>query len=295
VKRIVTIVVTSLFLIASTAALAAPGDSEAPPSTGAGGATPPADEPPAADKPPPDTTVPARDGGQLPGADDPFKPGPKKWPTVMYGLGASFMMNIVPQFMLGAFTEAAVNKKYSVYPWAAGIHFVRRKKLLDMTVRVMFGHYGIRDGNWLGANHDFSETDYTEFHNMNFLWADVTWTWHTKLAKNFYLAYGVGIGIGWVMGKVYTTPSLGCTSSNYSDTRACKPDLAVCDGRSCTRASLAGNLLREQEKSVPPVLPAINGHIGLRYDIFRHMSIKLDTGLFLPGFFFFQFSTTFFF
>lgn len=294
-KRIVTIVVTSLFLIASTAALAAPGDSEAPPSTGAGGATPPADEPPAADKPPPDTTVPARDGGQLPGADDPFKPGPKKWPTVMYGLGASFMMNIVPQFMLGAFTEAAVNKKYSVYPWAAGIHFVRRKKLLDMTVRVMFGHYGIRDGNWLGANHDFSETDYTEFHNMNFLWADVTWTWHTKLAKNFYLAYGVGIGIGWVMGKVYTTPSLGCTSSNYSDTRACKPDLAVCDGRSCTRASLAGNLLREQEKSVPPVLPAINGHIGLRYDIFRHMSIKLDTGLFLPGFFFFQFSTTFFF
>lgn len=303
-KRIVSIVVASLFLIASGTALAAPGDSEAPPSTGAGDAKPPADTPaadkppadkPPADKPPGDAAKP-RDGGQLPGADDPFKPGPKKWPTVMYGLGASFMLNIVPQFMLGAFTEAAVNKKYHVYPWAAGIHFVRRKKLLDMTVRVMFGHYGLRDGNWLGANHSFDETDYTEFHNMNFLWADITWTWHTRIAKGFYLSYGVGIGIGGVLGKVYTTPSIGCTSSNYHDTRACAPSVpAICDGRSCTRDSLATHPLREQEKSVPPVLPAINGTIGFRYDIFRHMSIKFDTGLFLPGFFFFQLSTTFFF
>lgn len=295
-KRIVTIVVASLFLLASTAALAAPGDSETPPSTGAGDDKPPADDKAAADdKPPPDATTPARDGGHLPGAGDPFKPGAKKWPTVMYGLGASFMLNIVPQFMLGAFTEAAVNKKYNVYPMAAAIHFVRRKKMLDMKVRVAFGYYGIRDGNWLGANHDWSEVDYTEFHNVNFLWADVTWTWHTKLAKRFYLAYGVGIGIGWVMGKVYTTPSMGCTSSNYHDTRLCKPDNAVCDGSSCTRESLATLTLREREKSVPPVLPAINGHIGLRYDIFRHLSITFDTGLFLPGFFFFQLSATAFF
>ena len=219
--------------------------------------------------------------------------------SVMYGLGASAILNIVPQFMLHAFTKAAVNDKYNVYPWAAGIHFVRRKKLLDMTVRVMFGHYGLRDGNWLGANHNFDETDYTEFHNMNFLWADITWTWHTRIAKGFYLSYGVGIGIGGVIGKVYTTPSIGCTSDNYSNVRqgsGCAPSLpAVCDGRSCTRDSLATHPMREQEKSVPPVLPAINGTIGFRYDIFRHMSIKLDTGLFVPGFFFFQLSTTFFF
>lgn len=298
-KRIVTIVAASFFLLASNAALAAPGDSETPPSTGAGDSKPPADRP-ADDKPPPDdrpaadSTTPPKDGGHLPGAGDPFKPGPKKWPTVMYGLGASAMMNIVPHFLLGAFTEAAVNKKYSVYPWAAGIHFVRRKKLMDMTVRVMFGHYGVSDGNWLGKNHDWTEVDYTEFHNMNFLWADITWTWHTRIANHFYLAYGVGIGVGWVMGKVYTTPSEGCTASNYHDTRSCHPTGMLCDGDSCPRESLATHPLREKE-SVPPVLPAINGHIGLRYDIFRHLSLKLDTGLFLPGFWFFQLSITAFF
>jgi hypothetical protein len=298
VKRIAMIVVASVFLLASTVALAAPGDSETPPSTGAGDAKPPAnDKPSADDKPPPGATSPGKDGGHLPGAGDPFKPGPKKWPTVMYGLGVSAMMNIVPQFMFRAFTEAAVHKKYNFYDWAAGIHFVRRKKLLDMTVRVMFGHYGVSDGNWLGANHDWNEVDYTEFHNLNFLWADITWTWHTRLAKRFYLAYGVGIGIGWVMGKVYTTPSNGCSASNYSDTSPgqCSPGPpAVCDGTSCTRESLADHPDREEE-TVPPVLPAISGLIGLRYDLFRHLSVKFDTGLFLPGFFYFQLSLTAFF
>ncbi len=288
-KRLATIVAASVFLLTSTAALAAPGDSEAPPSTGAGD-----DKPAADDQPPADSTTPPKDGGQLPGAGDPFKPGPKKWPTVMYGLGASFMMNIVPQFLLGAFTEAAVNSKYHVYPMSGGLHFVRRKKLLDMTVRVMFGHYGISDGNWLGANHDFSETDYMEFHNMNFLWADITWTWHTRLAKRFYLAYGVGIGIGWVMGKAYSTPSSGCTADNYHDTRLCAPVPADCDGTTCTRESLANHPLREQEK-IPPVLPAVSGVIGLRYDFFRHLSMKFDTGIFLPGFWYFQLSLTAFF
>ncbi len=216
----------------------------------------------------------------------------------MYGLGLSGGMNIVPQFFLHAFTKAAVRKTYNIYDLAAGIHFVRRKKLMDMTVRVMFGHYGISDGNWLGrGDHTFAETDYTEFHNMNFLWADVTWTWHTRLARHFYLSYGVGIGLGWVMGKVYTTPSEGCTPDNYYRTDMCRPSglpVDACDGNTCSREALASHPQREREK-VPPVLPAINGTIGLRYDIFRHMSVKLETGIFLPGFWFWQLGATFFF
>ncbi|MFH2007320.1 MAG: hypothetical protein ABI333_12085 [bacterium] len=257
-------------------------------------------------KPPPDTTGdrPAAapgtekpgDGGHLPGAGDPFKPGAKKaWPKVMYGLGASFQFNIVPQFFLRAFTKAAKNKDFGVYKPAVGIHFVRRKKLMDMTIRVAFGWFMDKkaDGNWLGAGHEWSETDYTEFHNMNFLWADISWTWHTRLAKQFYLAYGTGIGIGWVMGKVYTTNSgsSGQCGDSYSDPSTCRPPdppggtPLVCTRDGCTRESLATHPDRQQEKSVPPVLPAINGHIGLRYDFFRHLSMKIEFGIFLPGLF----------
>lgn len=269
--------------------VAHPPDAEAPPSTGKdAGATPPevGTKPPAAQE---------SKGGRLPGADDVTPPGPKPWPDVMHGLGVSFMYNLVPHFFLSAFTEAAKSKSYGLYQPAFGIHYVRRKKTMDMTVRVMFGFYHLADGNWLGRGHDFTETDYTEFHDMNFLWADVTWTWHTRLAKRFYLAYGAGVGLGWVTGSVYTTPSDspgGCTKDNYGDARLCHPSGVVCDKDGCPRDQLKNNPLREKEKSVPPVLPAISGLIGLRYDFFRHLSARLDTGIFLPGFWYVQLGVT---
>lgn len=244
---------------------------------------------------PPETGA-AREGAAAPDEAPPKPADPKAWPAVMYGLGLSGMYNMVPQFMLRAFLEAAKNKSYGVYQPAFGIHFVRRKALMDMTIRVMFGFYDIADGNWLGRDHGFDETDYTEFHDMNFLWADITWTWHTRLAKQFYLAYGAGIGIGWVTGSVYTTPSLNCSKDNYGDARLCSPwgasPTTPCTKDGCPRSELSGYPTREKEKSVPPVLPAINALIGLRYDFFRHLSARLDTGIFLPGFFYAQLSLT---
>lgn len=264
-----------------------------------------AEEPPPAEGPrevgatpveEPPSTGPGEEGTTPPEAAEPEaeEPDPKSvkgWPKVMYGLGVSVMYNMVPQFMLRAFLEAAKSKNYGVYQPAFGIHFVRRKALMDMTIRVMFGFYGIADGNWLGRGHEFDETDYTEFHDMNYLWADITWTWHTRLAKQLYLAYGAGIGLGWVTGKVYTTPSYGCTKDNYSDARQCTPLTVVCTKDGCSREDLAGHPDREKEK-VPPVLPAINALIGLRWDIFRHMTMRFDTGIFVPGFFYVQLGLT---
>jgi len=291
---------TLIALLAPSPARSAPAAAEAPPSTGqdaAGAAeTPPGTgeetKPPAAKEVKPARASQGGEGGRLPGADDVTPPGPKPWPEVMHGVGASFMYNIVPHFFLSAFTEGAKNKSYGLYQPAFGIHYVRRKKSMDMTVRVMFGFYHLEDGNWLGRGHDWSETDYTEFHNMNFLWADVTWTWHTRLAKRFYLAYGAGIGLGWVTGTVYTTKSSGCTKDNYGDARVCHPPQLInqCTKDGCPRDALKD--LHEKEKSVPPVLPAITGLIGLRYDFFRHLSGRLDTGIFLPGFWYVQIGLT---
>jgi hypothetical protein len=271
---------------------------EVPPSTGPRPSeleTGPGTAPGAPPTAPPEAT---RPGGELPDAGDTGVPGKKAWPEVMYGLGVTGMFNIFPHALLAAFTEAAKNKSFNAYSWAAGLQFVRRKKLMDMTVRVMFSSYRISDGNWLGKGHDFSEMDYTEFHNMMFVFADITWTWHTRLAKQFYLAYGAGIGVGYMPGKVYTTPSTGCTRENYGDARLCQPSglpVGSCTKDGCARSALEAHPLREREKSVPPVLPALNALIGLRYDFFRHLSMRFDTGLFLPGFWYFQLGLTAFF
>jgi hypothetical protein len=271
----------------------APSDAQPPPAAPPREVDAPAaegDRPAKGDRPA--EGAPPADGGHLPGAGDPDAPGPKPWPKVMYGLGISGMYNLVPHFFLRAFLEAAKSPDYGMYQPAFGIHFVRRKGLMDMTIRVMFGFYDLADGNYLGRGHGFDETDYTEFHDMNFLWADITWTWHTRLVHRLYLAYGAGIGIGWVTGSVYTTPSENCSRDNYGDARDCKPQGLSCDKDGCDRADLKAHPLREKEDSVPPVLPAINALIGLRYDFFRHLSARLDTGIFLPGFWYVQLGVT---
>ncbi len=234
----------------------------------------------------------------LPGTLDNSPPKDASAPSVLWTLGANYQFLIVPHFLLAGFLEAAKSPSHSLYKHGFGLHFSRRKKALDMVVRLMFGFMmgSGDDGNWLGKDHDWNELDYTEFHDLNFLWADVTFIYNWEVAKNFYLGVGGGIGLGWVMGKVYTTPSslngtgTPCDSSNYSDCSQCHPSGAQCSSSSCKRASLVNNPDREKSGSVPPVLPALNGVFSMRYDFWRHMSARLNTGIFLPGFFSFDLS-----
>ncbi len=223
--------------------------------------------------------------GPLPGAADTTPPKYFDRPSTLYGIGLNYQLLVVPQFFLKAFLRAAKSNSHHLYRHGFGAHFVRRKKNLDMIVRLMFGFMMSEkdDGNYLGRGHDWDEVDYTEFHNLNFLWADITFIYNWEVAKNFYLGVGGGIGLGWVMGKVYTTGSEGCTSSNYDNCTACRPAGAVCTSSKCDRDSFRNNPDREKAR-VPPVLPALNGVFSMRYDIWRHMSARVQTGIFLPGF-----------
>lgn len=233
----------------------------------------------------PETEVPPS-AGPLPGAADTTPPAHLDTPSTLYGVGLNYQLLVVPQFFLKAFLRAAKSNSHHLYRHGFGAHFVRRKKNLDMIVRLMMGFMMSEkdDGNYLGRGHEWNEVDYTEFHNLNFLWADVTFIYNWEVAKNFHLGLGGGIGLGWVMGKVYTTGSEGCTSSNYDDCTACRPAGADCTSSKCTRDSLKTNDANREKARVPPVLPAINGVFSMRYDIWRHMSARVQTGIFLPGF-----------
>jgi len=253
----------------------------------------PATQQPRATNAPPDQAPPPSEAppktGPLPGATDVAAPVHK--PTVRYGVGLNYQFLIVPQFFLHAFTEAAKSSGHNLYRHTFGAHFVRRKKNLDIIVRLMFGFMmgSSDDGNWLGRGHEWDELDYTEFHNLNFLWADATFIYHWEVAKGLFLGLGGGIGLGWVMGSVYTTSSslngtgAPCNGSNYSNCSQCHPSGAVCDKNGCRRSSLENNPDRDKSNKIPPVLPALNGVFSVRYDFWRHMSARLSTGIFLPG------------
>lgn len=282
---------------ARTAAAAGPeGDSKAadPKAAAPGGESArPAEKPPEpaarpAEKPP-------EPAGPLPGATDTKPPKPARAkPPVVYGVGANYQFLIMPQFFLRAFLRAARSSSHNLYRHAFGAHFVRRKASLDIIVRLMWGRFMTKDddGNWLGRGHDWDELDYTEFHNLDFLWADVTFIYHWKITKGLFFGLGGGIGLGVVFGKVFTTesyingdPATPCDQSNYSNCSVCHPAGASCTSSRCDRSSIQSNPNREKSKDVPPVLPALNGVLSLRYDIWRHTSVRLTTGIFLPGFY----------
>lgn len=244
------------------------------------------EQPPGADLPETEAPPPASPSGPLPGELDTTPPEYLQKPSTLYGIGLNYQFLIVPQFFLKAFLRAAKSDDHNLYRHGFGAHFVRRKKNLDIVVRLMMGFMMSEkdDGNYLGRGHEWDETDYTEFHDLNFLWADVTFIYNWEVAKNFYLGAGGGIGLGWVMGKIYTTASTGCTSSNYDDCTLCRPTNSTCTTSNCDRDSIKQHPDREKAK-VPPVLPALNGVFSMRYDIFRHLSARVQAGIFLPGFF----------
>ncbi len=286
-----------LFLLGQTPQAAA---DEARPSSGATasdskGGEAVTDETPQDEEPP----APRPNGSEtLPGSLDtsPVKGSTK--PEVLWTLGANYQFLIIPHFLLGAFLEAAKSPNHNLYRHGFGLHFSRRKKALDMVVRLMFGFMlsSKDDGNWLGKGHDWDELDYTEFHDLNFLWADITFIYNWEVAPHFFLGVGGGVGLGWVMGKVYTTPSslngtgTPCDSTNYKDCSTCHPSGAQCSSGSCDRASLVNNPDREKSGNVPPAMIALNGVFSMRYDFWRHMSARFNTGIFLPGFFSFELS-----
>jgi hypothetical protein len=280
-------------LVASNRAVA----EETPPDTGPGGPPPPTETTPPSSR---EAVTPPTTGEPAPGATAAEIPKNQEWPEKMYGIGVVGNYNIFPQALLRAFTLAAKEKNFHVHSWAAGLQFVVRwLKKADVTVRLMFQSYGLKDGNWLGSGHDWDEMDYTEFHTMNFLFMDVSGTGYTKLAKQFYLAYGGGVGLGWVMGKVYTSSSYtngiagsACSRSNYSDPSQCHPVGVTCSKGGCKQSDLTS---QHEKEAVPPAMAALNLHLGLRYDFFRHLSMKFETGLFLPGFWYFQLALTAFF
>jgi hypothetical protein len=230
--------------------------------------------------------------GPLPGAQDTALPKKDK-PAVLYGVGLDYQFLIVPQFFLKAFLKAAKSDDHNLYRHGFGAHFVRRKGNLDMVVRLMFGFFmsSQDDGNWLGRGHGFDEIDYTEFQDLNFLWADITFIYNWEIAKNLYFGAGGGIGLGWVMGQVHTTesyangtPGSPCSSTNYDDCSICRPISGCASNCTADGCDIDKSCPSREKEKVPPVLPALNGVVSLRYDIWRHTSVRLNTGIFLPGF-----------
>jgi len=187
-----------------------------------------------------------------------------------FGLGAEFRVNYVPEFFLNTLMRAAHEVKSPAY----SLKFIYRTKNTDVILKGSYWSINAPDANWMGINHDWEDMEYTEFKNFKFAWGQINVVWNQPLITGLYFIYGGGIGAGAVMGDIWTTPAYGCTSDNWRD-------VSTTPMIGCWHSSLDPE--REKE-DIPRVMAALEASVGLRYDLFANVSFKLETGLFLPGF-----------
>ncbi len=184
-----------------------------------------------------------------------------------FGLGAEYRVNMVPEFFLNLFLRAAHPVQSSAY----GLKFIYRTKNTDVIFKGMYWDIQAPDGNWLGINKDWDSMEYVEFVDFRFAWGQVNVVWNEPLITGLYFIYGFGVGAGAVMGDIYTTPAYGCNADNWRE-----PSSGGC-------VHLPNSPEREKE-DVPRVMAALEATMGLRYDLLPNLSFKLETGLFIPGF-----------
>ncbi|MGM0596558.1 MAG: hypothetical protein ACQES9_05905 [Myxococcota bacterium] len=182
-----------------------------------------------------------------------------------FGLGISGSYHYVPEFFLHIGLKGA----HDVKAQQTGLRLLYRTTNVDVAVQFQYMQINAPDGNWLGMNHDWDQTEYVEFDNLAFAFVEVSATWNTPITDNLYFIYGAGIGGGLVLGDVYTTPAMGCTADNWRDTSQCY--------------HIPGDD-RQEKEDIPRGMGMLEAIVGLRYDIIENISLKVETGFFLPGF-----------
>lgn len=260
------------------------GDEPTAPKKAADEPTPPAkgdaDEPA---KPGTPTGDPSQEPGYRPDEPAPIEKPKPKGPLAKHGLGLQLRAIFVHEWFLNAFLDAST----PLNSMAFGAEFIRRKNDLDIIASVDFGFYGPEDGNYLGnGENPATKTDYVQFRDFNILSFNAHFIWHLPIQRWVSFIYGVGIGLGVVLGDMYriSNDPARCTRDNAANEDLCFPRGVDPRTREEDLKRLAGGVDDPndphlfKEDGVPPVVPMIHALVGFNFNITDEISVRVDGG-----------------
>lgn len=145
-----------------------------------------------------------------------------------------------------------------------GLELARRRGNFELQLGVEYDPLKIDPGIWIEKDKPIpqNEPDFVEFDGFGWVTLEVNFINHTELAKNFYLRYGGGIGLGILLGDIVRTDYV-CTTSD--------PDSCV--------ENVAGANKKTPYDLFTPVFPTITGLVGVQYRPGGNLAINLEGGI----------------
>ncbi len=177
---------------------------------------------------------------------------------VQYGVGLRFRGLFVPRSAFEYFVEVAPS---GVAQPEVGLEVIRRKGRFETALALAWAPLSPKDGVWLDEpDHNPS---LVEFDGFAWLSLDLTGVWAYPFDEYLALRYGMGIGVGVLLGTVRET--------DYE----C-PDGRI-DVRVCRQSPTAEDVRKRID--MPPVVPVVNAVLGLRYAPSPQVAFNFDGGL----------------
>jgi hypothetical protein len=217
---------------------------------------------------------------------------PYEDPTAAYYfLGLAYWHSFTPEFILNLFTDEATKTNNP----AIGLQFTYRKASFDIITSLHYQTFAV-NGPFRGAGDELTETEIIDS-DLKTLFIGVDFLWGTDFTDWFSIQYGIGLGVGVVMGDMVRTEAYPDTGpGSIGGWSRCNgpsnPANAFCDPTSVADGEDGGHfgaVARRwtQGGSVPNVwFRAALPHLALRFKPIKQLMIRVDGGFDLfSGFF----------
>jgi len=224
-------------------------------------------------------------GAQGRSSTDPFEDPHQEY----YFVGAFYRHIIIPEFLLGLFLDEASGSDFPSF----GAEFTYRKDGFDI-VGSLFLARPEGQGPMRASGDPIEDTEWVETD----LWAvfvSGTFLWSTSFTDWFAIEYGVGVGLGVVIGDVYRWEAYPDAEGNYQKcNREGDPNARFCESPGTYEPNQCGDGTghygcHEGQWSsggdVPNVVPWLAlPHLALRFKPIKQLMMRVEGGFGL-GFF----------
>lgn len=181
--------------------------------------------------------------------------------VVYYGLGVRMRGLFVPQGVFEQFVDIAPS---GIRQPEVGLELLRRRGYFEAALGVAWAPLSTDEGIWLT---DFGDLDdhpsYVEYDGFSWLSVDLNAAWTYPLRQTVGLRYGLGVGLGFLMGEVLETDYI-CPASRF--------ELDM-----CRQAEDAVDV--REPIALPPFIPLTNAFLGIQYTPSEWVALNLEGGI----------------